>query len=85
MPNYVHLLLHFKFPDTEEKKPTLSNVIGQMKRHASMQAKTPLWQRSFYDNVISDRTEYDSAMRYIDENPANWPNDEYYVNDPAQP
>ena len=79
MPNHVHLLLHFKLPDTAQEKPTLSTVIGQAKRFASIQAGHTLWQRSFHENIISNRAEYENAMHYIDNNPVNWPNDDFYV------
>jgi len=79
MPNHVHLMLYFKFPDAIVDKPTLSTVMNQMKRHASIQAGVSLWQRSFFDNIINDRKEYERAMQYINSNPANWPNDEFYV------
>ena len=79
MPNHVHLLLHFKFPDSMKKRPTLSIVVNQLKRYASMQAGHTLWQRSFHDNIINNRAEYESTMHYIDSNPANWPNDDFYV------
>ena len=54
MPNHVHLIL--RICDEESGRqiaaPTVSSVIGQMKRWASIQAKTTLWQKSFHEHVI---------------------------------
>jgi len=79
MPNHVHLVLYFAFPDEAKDRPTLSVVMNQMKRFASMQAGITLWQRSFYDNIINDREEYEGTIQYVKNNPANWSNDEFYV------
>jgi len=37
-----------------------------------------IWQTSFYDRIIRDEAEYQRIWQYIDENPAQWAEDEYY-------
>ena len=59
--------------------PTLSTVIGQMKRWASKEAEAPLWQKSFYDEIIRNEKACGEICKYICENPSRWEEDEYFV------
>lgn len=59
--------------------PTLSAVIGQMKRWVSKQIGFPIWQKSFYDRIIRNDKGYREACQYIDINPLKWQDDELYV------
>jgi hypothetical protein len=38
-----------------------------------------MWQDRFYDRVIRSRNEYLHICKYIDENPAKWFEDDYYI------
>ena len=58
--------------------PTVSTVIGQMKRYASKQAGISLWQHSFHDHVIRGERDYQKIWAYIDENPYHWREDCFY-------
>lgn len=33
------------------------------------------WQRSFYDEIIRNKTQYDKIIKYINENIDNWKNE----------
>lgn len=35
-----------------------------------------IWQRNYYEHVIRDQNDFDRIMEYIENNPANWENDE---------
>jgi len=48
--------------------PTISTVVGHMKRWVSIKLGYSIWQRSFFDRVI--RNEKDYRAEYIDNNPA---------------
>jgi putative transposase len=37
-----------------------------------------LWQRDFYEHVISDESDFSRIREYIINNPKNWENDKYY-------
>ena len=37
------------------------------------------WQTRYYDNIIRNRTSYGNIQRYIQNNPANWVDDRFYV------
>ena len=39
-----------------------------------------IWQRNYYEHIISTEKEYENIVNYIDSNPANWESqDEYYL------
>lgn len=76
MPNHIHLLivLHSDTiaPAGANKNPTLQQVIGSFKSYTTklyrdMVGETDgaLWQRSFYDRIIRNQTEFENAWNYI--------------------
>ena len=40
----------------------------------------PLWQASYHDHIIRDEHDFQLHWEYIDNNPARWAEDEYYIN-----
>ena len=38
-----------------------------------------LWQRSYYDHIIRNESDYLEKINYIHNNPAMWRDDEYYI------
>ncbi len=81
MPNHIHLILMFEQSGRMISSPTLSQVIGQMKRYASKKAGIPLWQRSFHDHIIRGEGEYQKIWEYIEFNACKWKEDCYYVHE----
>ncbi len=75
MPNHIHMIGRLIIA------PTVSAIVQQMKRYVSKQIGFSLWQKSFHDHIIRDEDEYKKIWRYIDENPARWAEDCYYVKD----
>ena len=59
--------------------PTIGNIIRGYKSGVSKQIGFSLWQRSFYDHVIRDKDDYLRIWQYIDENPAKWAEDDYFM------
>ena len=41
--------------------------------------KFNLWHRSYHDHIIRNEQEYRRMWQYIDENPARWEEDYYFV------
>lgn len=94
MPNHVHLILRFEPADDGRiissptaaggnsgrliASPTLSTVVGQMKRWVSKEAGRSLWQRSYHEHVIRGEADYREIWEYIDRNPAKWAEDRYW-------
>lgn len=73
MPNHVHMIL--RFSDDGRRliaAPTLSVVVGQMKRWVSKQSGVGVWQKGFYDRVIRNETEYNEIWNYIHHNPLKY-------------
>ena len=67
-------------------RPTLMQVMGAFKslsaRMVNRAMDTPggrLWQTSFYESVLQSEKAYQDAWNYIDTNPAEWAEDEYFV------
>ena len=81
MPNHVHLLLRIREDDGGRmiSAPTISTVVGQMKRYVSKQVGTALWQKSFHEHVVRGEQDYREIWNYIDGNPARWAEDRYYI------
>lgn len=71
MPDHIHMLLsiHTDEDGRQIAAPTMSTVIGHMKRWVSMQIGHSIWQKSFYDHVIRTQQSYDKIWEYIENNP----------------
>lgn len=71
MGDHIHLILNIHSDEHGRmiSAPTLSTVIGSMKRWVSKQIGKPIWQKSFYDHVIRNQQDYDEIWNYIENNP----------------
>ncbi|MCD7822966.1 MAG: transposase [Oscillospiraceae bacterium] len=96
MPNHIHMLVRIlPIPEGERNPqkdgriisaPTLSTIVGSMKRWSSRQIGFSVWQKSFYDRIIWNEIEYQEACNYIDNNPLKWKEDDtvtYFFNPEA--
>ena len=75
MPDHVHmvLILYGKGEDGRiVSAPTLSSVVGQMKRWVSKRIGFSIWQKSYYDRVIRNEDEYLAICKYIKQNPQKY-------------
>lgn len=81
MPNHVHFIISLQSDicGRPQVAPTISRVINQFKGSISKQAGFSLWQKSFYDHIIRNESEYLKIWEYIDTNPLKWEQDEYYA------
>jgi putative transposase len=67
---------------------TLSEIIGAFKSRTTFEYirgveqygwkrfNRHLWQRSFYDHILRDQTDWERIHAYIEANPSNWGIDE---------
>ena len=85
MPNHIHAIIRIDADYSEDGKggrtmcaPTLSLIIKNFKEYVTNQIGFSVWQRSFYDRVLRNEREYRGAWQYIENNPANWENDELF-------
>ena len=74
MPDHIHLILRLETQINGRiiSAPTVSTVIGSMKRWVSRQIGNPIWQKSFYDHAIRNQQDYDEVWSYIENNPAKY-------------
>ena len=79
MPNHIHLMIAIINDEPTQFAPTISRIIKQFKGSITKKIGFSLWQRSFHDHVIRNEAEYRQIWQYIDENPARWREDRYYV------
>ena len=71
MPNHIHGIIML-LPDENGRilsAPTLSVIIGSMKRWVSKQIGFSIWQKSFNDRIIRNENGYLEVCKYIAENP----------------
>ncbi len=80
MPNHVHMLLQISAGDDGRmiSAPTISTVVGQMKRQVSKKLGMRVWQKSFYEHIIRNEDDYRMIAEYVDGNPAKWSEDRFY-------
>ena len=74
MPDHIHMILRIE-SDIDGRivsAPTISTVVGSMKRWVSKQLGSPIWQKSFYDHGIRNQQDYDEIWEYIENNPLKY-------------
>ena len=82
MPNHSHLLLRFVPAEGGQSRPPLQKVMQSLKSVTTRKCWefgiSKLWQRSFYDHVIRNETDYLKIWQYIEENPLRWSEDVFF-------
>ena len=74
MPDHIHFILRIE-SDIDGRMvsaPTVSTVVGSMKRWVSRQIGRSIWQKSFYDHGIRNQQDYDEIWQYIENNPLKY-------------
>ena len=73
MPDHIHMILSINTDENGRQiaAPTVSTVVGHMKRWVSMQIGHSIWQKSFIDRVIRNDQGYRAVWEYIENNPIN--------------
>lgn len=71
MPDHIHMILSINTDEDGRQiaSPTVSTVVGHMKRWVSMQIGYSIWQKSFIDRVIRNDRGYRAVWEYIENNP----------------
>ena len=80
MPNHIHLLLSLCASGRSMTAPTIGRVVQQLKGSISKKAGFSCWQKSFYDHIIRNQTDYNEICEYIENNPLKWKEDRFYIN-----
>ena len=86
MPNHIHLLLAVNKEEANgsSKAPTPTNAIvphfvSNFKRFCHRDIGTHIFQRSYHDHIIRGEQDYLKIWEYIDNNPARWKEDCFYL------
>lgn len=82
MPNHIHLILTLRTgAGGASPSPTITQVVGTFKSMTTRlcEGETKLFQRSFHDHIIRDERDYLRIWTYIDQNPAKWKDDCFYM------
>jgi REP element-mobilizing transposase RayT len=85
MPNHIHIIFSLLMETGgASPSPTIPNVVCAFKSQCVRELRKigyegKLWQRSYHDHVIRNKTDYEEVSRYIYENPINWETDEFYT------
>jgi hypothetical protein len=57
----------------------IPKLISSLKRYTNKVSQMDLWQDSYHDHIIRDENDYLTHSKYIENNPARWAEDEYYI------
>jgi len=84
MPNHIHLILCINADENGRTlcaptKATVSRIIKQCKEYVTKQIGYSIWHPRFYDEIIRNEEAYRNIWQYIDNNPAKWAEDRYFV------
>jgi putative transposase len=86
MPNHFHFVLEInsKLVNADVKIKSLSQLVGAFKTTSSKWIhlngnKNFTWHRSFYDHIIREDKSYHNICNYIEDNPAKWEKDTFFV------
>lgn len=87
MPNHIHGIIWIERANENQKstggqrRPPLHRVLQSYKsittRMCFRMGHQKIWQRSYHDHIIRNKSEYQRVWQYIDKNPATW-NEDYY-------
>ncbi len=99
MPNHVHGLVFIaRLDDQTLEEPPDTSVVAPASLGAFVRGfkaavtkrigeergqQTLVWQRLYWDRIIRDKQELENTRRYIENNPAQWENDELNAQNPA--
>ena len=74
MPDHIHLIIRIvsSLDGRIISAPTVSTVVGSMKRWVSRQVGRPIWQKAFYDHGIRNQQDYNEIWEYITYNPMKY-------------
>lgn len=81
MPNHIHGNVEI-IPTDKKTKHGLSDIMNGYKSRTTRMVNrlqdtqgVPLWQRSFYDQIIRDEKHLHAIIEYIRQNPSRWVED----------
>ncbi len=85
MPNHIHAIIVIENKTAGASPcPTLSDVVCAFKsitarKYHLSNPKKQIWQTSFHDHIIRNENDYREIWGYIENNPARWQEDKFYI------
>ena len=86
MPNHIHLILlvdktasHGTSKAPSPTNTVIPHFVSTFKRFCHRDLGQVIFQRSYHDHVIRDEKDYLKIWQYIDNNPARWQEDCFYI------
>ena len=85
MPNHLHILFHIHAPGNGGGMGASHTPIHQMvraiKTGTTRHLGHSIFQTPYHDHVIRGPRDSDEIFQYIQNNPAQWPHDQFYTSD----
>ena len=85
MPNHFHGIVIINDVPRLTRPPRLGDIIGRFKanttsaiRKECLEFELQVWQRNYHEHVVRDEADLNRIRQYIENNPAQWTEDEYY-------
>ena len=92
MPNHFYGIIIIEDGNRVDARPTptLGDIICSFKSECvtdyikyiaenNLVLSSQLWQRNYYEHIIRNEHELNMYRKYIQDNPAQWQNDEYFI------
>ena len=86
MPNHIHLILLVDNTSSSATartsspaNATIPHFVSTFKRLCHRGIGQTIFQRSYHDHIIRNENDYQKIWEYIDNNPAKWQEDCFYV------
>ncbi len=101
MPNHIHFIVVFvddpvgaglRPAPTDTKRHGLPEIVRALKSFSSRRINglrdttgAPFWQRNYYEHIIRNERALNAIREYIQNNPANWLEDQLHPAAPPNP
>ena len=80
MPNHIHMIISTFYDNEKDNNISVTDVVRIFKSLTTRLCKVGpvIFQRSFYDHIIRNDTDYSRILNYINNNPSRWKEDSLY-------
>ena len=78
-PNHIHGILLFDEAVGAGHARPLPVVVGSFQSAVSRLVGAGIWQPSYWERVLRNEDELNTARHYIDDNPSHWTKDKEYL------
>jgi REP element-mobilizing transposase RayT len=79
MPNHIHMIIVIPKETGDRGRSPLPHIVRNLKSYVTKKAGFSPWQKSFHDHIIRNEADYMRIWQYIDDNPATWAEDTYFI------